>query len=151
MAVESGRSEIGRLYRLAERAAGGDPTSEVIDAAVSELTHLLTLRSCAFELPPYSGSFERLERSGVVIAPKRMITVSRMGRHGLELPADGAELLVLCRGAEVGRFVLVPTPGEGASLEQRVVAVALADQVGAAFVDEPPAGRGPADTEPGRL
>ena len=75
--------------------------------------------------------------------PKRLITVSRMGRHGLEFPSEGVALLVLNRGHDIGRFVLVPTPGEGASLEQRVVAVALADQVGAAVAagddrDDPP-------------
>ncbi len=110
----------------------------MIDAASIELTHLLSLRSCRFEQPPYGEPLQRLERSGVVILPKQLITVSRMGRHGLELPAEGVELPVLQRGREVGRFVLVPTPGEGASLEQRVVAVAVADQVGAALAAELP-------------
>lgn len=56
---------------------------------------------------------------------------SRVTRGGFELPSDGAELQVLSRGQPVGRFVLVPKPGTGFSLDQRVVAVALADQVGA--------------------
>jgi hypothetical protein len=34
----------------------------------------------------------------------------------------------------LGRFVLVPTPGVGVPLIERVVAVALADQVGGALV-----------------
>jgi hypothetical protein len=37
------------------------------------------------------------------------------------------------RGQVVGRFVLRPSERSGISLEQRVVAVALADQVGAAL------------------
>lgn len=133
VAVEAGRSEIRRIHHVAELAAQGEPAADVIDAATSELTHLLSLRNCRFELPPYGESLQRLERSGVVIPPKQLITVSRMGRHGLEFPADGVELPVLQRGREVGRFVLVPEPGQGASLEQRVVAVAVADQVGAAL------------------
>lgn len=44
---------------------------------------------------------------------------------------EGAELLVLARGQPIGRFGLMPEPGTGLSLDQRVVAVALADQVGA--------------------
>ena len=58
----------------------------------------------------------------------------RIRWRGLELPKEGIALPVLGRGEEVGRFVLEPTPGVGASLEERVVAVALADQVGAALV-----------------
>jgi len=151
VAVESGRSEIQRLHRVAELAARGAPAAEVTDAATAELTQLLTLSSCRFEPPPYGESFERLEGSGVVTRTRGLVTHSRMGRHGIELPAEGAELLVLHRGTEVGRFVLVPTPGEGASLEQRVVAVALADQVGAAVVGEPPSGERTDPTEPDRL
>ncbi len=148
VATQSGRSEIGRLRRLSELAAGGASTSQVIDAATTELTELLSLRSCRFETTPYGESLDRLERSGVVGRAKERVTHLRMGRRGIELPAEGVELLVLHRGAEVGRFVLVPTPGEGASLEERVVAVALADQVGASFVAAPPAGSGPEGTSP---
>jgi hypothetical protein len=40
---------------------------------------------------------------------------------------------VLARGRPVGRFVLTPHPGVGVTLERRIVAVALADQVGGAL------------------
>jgi hypothetical protein len=52
-------------------------------------------------------------------------------RAGFELPEQGCEIPVSGRGRLLGRFVLEPRPGVGVSLEQRVVAVALADQVGA--------------------
>lgn len=67
-------------------------------------------------------------------------TVLRLaaGRAGAELPPGGAELQVLSRGQPVGRFVLLPAPGGTLSLEQRVVAVALADQVGAVLGAHPP-------------
>jgi hypothetical protein len=51
-------------------------------------------------------------------------------RHGLELPVEGAELPVLAGGRPVARFVLVPTPGAGASTHARLAAVVIADQVG---------------------
>jgi hypothetical protein len=54
---------------------------------------------------------------------------------GFALPADGAELPVLGRGNVLGRFVLVPEPGTTVTLEQRVVAIAIADQVGANLAD----------------
>ena len=150
VALKSGRSELGRLYRLAELMARGAPAAEVTNAASVELAQLLTLRSCRFELPPYAEAFERLEHSGVVSRTRGLVTQSRLGRHGLELPAQGAELLVLHQGDEVGRFVLVPTPGEGASLEQRVVAVALADQVGAALGGASNVGDGSEGSTPDR-
>ena len=40
---------------------------------------------------------------------------------------------MLARGQQIGRFVLEPHEGVGVSLEQRLVAVAIADQVGAAL------------------
>ena len=98
--------------------------------AQNELTELLSLRICQFEAFPFSHPLPRLERSGVV---------SVMEYHGPDrgfaLPADGAELPVLGRGNVLGRFVLVPEPDTTVTLEQRVVAVAIADQVGAALAD----------------
>ena len=87
---------------------------------------MLDLRACCFDPAPFTGEFQRLERSGVVAWRDY-----RMQADGFELPDAGVELLVMGRGRLLGRFVLDPTPGTGVSLEQRVVAVALADQVGA--------------------
>ena len=42
---------------------------------------------------------------------------------------------MLGRGNVLGRFVLVPEPNTTVTLEQRVVAVAIADQVGAVLAD----------------
>jgi hypothetical protein len=56
------------------------------------------------------------------------------GRGGFERPEEGVELPVLARGQHIGRFVLVPNPGVPVSLDQRMVAVAIADQVAAVWV-----------------
>jgi hypothetical protein len=53
-----------------------------------------------------------------------------LGLHGVEL------LPVLARGQHIGRFLLSPTHGVAASLEQRLVAVAIADQVAAVWIPE---------------
>ena len=45
---------------------------------------------------------------------------------------------MLAHGQPVGRFVLLPRSGGALSLEQHVVAVALADQVGAALATRHP-------------
>jgi len=118
--------EIRRIYRLAALGARGRAPSDVIEAGRVELTALLDLRACRFDPAPFTGEFQRLERSGVVAWRDY-----RMQADGFELPDAGVELLVMGRGRLLGRFVLDPTPGTGVSLEQRVVAVALADQVGA--------------------
>jgi hypothetical protein len=118
--------EIGRLYRIAALGARGASQPALLDAACAELCELLALRSCRFEHPPFEEFYDRLERSGVVAWQEQ-----RLHRNGFELPAHGCEIPVSGRGRLLGRFVLEPRPGVGVSLEQRVVAVALADQVGA--------------------
>lgn len=123
---EASRGEVRRVHRLVTLGArGGDPT-DVIGAAHAELTSLLGLAECRFEAAPFASTLERLDRSGQVTWPEHR---PRAGR--LELPAAGVELPVLGRGHLLGRFVLRPSPGATASLEQRVVAVAMADHVGA--------------------
>ena len=46
---------------------------------------------------------------------------------------------MLARGHEIGRFVLEPTAGVVTTLDQRIVAVAIADQVGAVWTPTRPA------------
>lgn len=128
-AATAGASQIRRIHRVAELAASGLPAADVLFAAQEELTAMLELRTCRFEAPPAGLALARIERNGTVTG-----TLERHFSHGeLELPREGVELPVLARGQPIGRFVLDPTPGAGVSLEQRVVAVAIADQVGAAL------------------
>lgn len=128
----AGHAEIRRIHRVAELLAAGDEPPEVIAAAQDELEGLLSLRSARFESLPAGEPLPRLERSGVLHTSEY-----RYRPEGFELPAEGVELPVLARGRPVGRFVLLPTPGIGCSLDQRVVAVAIADQVGAALAASP--------------
>lgn len=125
-AAEIGRSEVRRIYRVAEQVASGADPADVVLTGQGELVALLNLSECRFEA---SGGLPlpRLDRSGAVPG------VHRYSRGGFELPVEGVELPVLSRGRPVGRFVLVPVAGQGVSLEQRIVAVAIADQVGAAL------------------
>jgi hypothetical protein len=46
---------------------------------------------------------------------------------------------VTARGWLYGRFVLVPDHSVGVSIEERIVAVALVDQLGAALAADSPA------------
>ena len=127
--------EIRRIHEVAERAARGEEVAQVLEAAQSELIALLRLRSCRFEAPPFLTALPRLERGGQLDQ-----RVWRLRDGGFELPRGGLELPVYGRGQQLGRFVLEPTSGAGVSLEQRVVAVAIADQVGAALAAPSTAG-----------
>ncbi len=120
--------EIRRIHRVAETAARGEEAARVLGAAQDELIGLLTLRSCRFEAQPVLSHLPRLDRGGQIDT-----RVWRFRDGGFELPAEGVELPVYGRGQQLGRFVLEPTAGVGVTLEQRVVAVAIADQVGAAL------------------
>jgi hypothetical protein len=122
-------SDIWRIHRVAEQAARGAEAADVILAAQEELAELLVLRSCRFEAQPLLPVLPRLERSGYINS-----RVLQLRDEGFELPLEGVELPVYGRGQQLGRFVLEPTPGVGVSLERRVVAVAVADQVGAVLV-----------------
>lgn len=128
--AEAGRSEIRRIHRLAEQVVSGEAPADVILSAEAELSSLLDLEACRFEALPYETEMlVRLERGAVAPDPRWL----RVTKDAFELPTVGAELQVLSRNQPVGRFILIPKPGTGVSLEQRVVAVALADQVGSAL------------------
>lgn len=134
--AEMSSGEILRIYRLANLAARGDDPADVIMGGQAELMGLLDLQDCRFEAAPYNLGMPVFERSGVVSWPE----YHRARKGGLELPPEGVELPVLGRGRLLGRLVLTPTAGVGVSLEQRVVAVALADQVGAVLAAQQSSG-----------
>jgi K+-sensing histidine kinase KdpD len=121
-------------------AAGGS-ASALIDDVAGRLTRLLSARDCHFEHGVAGlGRPARLRQDGQVVTPdERVLPVERDG-----LPAT-TELLVQNRGVLRGRFLLTAEPGARPTLEQRLVAVAFADQVGAALAAD-----GPVRPAPGR-
>jgi hypothetical protein len=119
---------VGLIYRVSELAVSGVTDRELLDRVQTELVGLLHLRGCRYEPGPPSRPLLRVGHDGSVILGGRLWGVHRMG-----LPGPEIELQVQCRGEELGRFVLQPTPGHPVSLQQRLVAVAIADQVGAAM------------------
>jgi len=95
-----------------------------------DLTRLLGLSACRFQDGAAGiGSPPRLLRDGRVISSVR---VWDPGREGLPLGVD-TELLAEAGGLLQGRFLLTPGPEARPTLEQRLVAVGLADQAGAAL------------------
>lgn len=119
---------VGLIYGLSELAASGTPAHQVIERARTELTDLLHLRDCRYEsgLPERPGA--RIEHDGRVVLAGIVWDTDRMGLPGPELT-----LLVESRGQTLGHFVLTPTPGYPVPARRLVVAVTIADQVGAAL------------------
>jgi hypothetical protein len=129
-ASEAG-DELASMRRVAERIASGADDRAVIDLTVTELTSLLSLLGCRYEVEASGPVLPMLERSGRVEAPYRMVGVT----GELALPPLGVRLPVVGGGRQVGSLVLDPDPSVGVSLEARLVAIALADQLGAALAN----------------
>jgi Domain of unknown function (DUF4118) len=134
---DGGRGGLDQIRRLADQVARGEESVDVITTARTELIELFHLVDCQFEPAPFHDRFDlaNLERNGVVA--HRRYRLQPGGDLEVELPAEGIALPVLSRGQIVGRFILDFGPGSGATLEQRIVAIALADQVGASLAVYP--------------
>jgi hypothetical protein len=118
---------VGLIYRISELAVSGAPANVVTEQAKRELIDLLHLRGCRYESGPSPRPLLQLESDGLVLIGGAVWAVDVMGLPGPEL-----ELLVRSRGKVQGRLILTPTPGYPVELQRRVVAVAIADQVGTA-------------------
>jgi K+-sensing histidine kinase KdpD len=113
-------------------AIGGSPYA-LIDQVCAQLTRLLSLRSCRFEYGVAGlGRPARLRHDGQLVPAGQAGDVERVG------PSADTELLVENHGILQGRFLMSPQPGARTTLEQRLVAVAFADQVGAALAASRP-------------
>jgi hypothetical protein len=131
-ATDAMRADMARLRRISALVAGDAEAEDVILSVEAELLGLLALRECRFEMPPNAPRLPRVDRSGSVEPGRR-----RWVNGELSLPADGAEIPVVGRGQTFGRLVLIGDWDVGVSIEQCALAVALADQLGAALAAEP--------------
>ncbi|HTX81279.1 MAG TPA: DUF4118 domain-containing protein [Streptosporangiaceae bacterium] len=120
----------------ARAVAAGDSPSALIARIAASLAQLLSLRSCEFQYGVAGlGRPGRLEHDGQVIVEGRPYDVQA---DGLPVGA-GTELLVESGGRLQGRFLMQPDPTARPTREQLLVAVALADQAGAALAASHPA------------
>jgi K+-sensing histidine kinase KdpD len=114
------------LHSVSELVASGASRQEVTAVVRAHLIELLHLRDCRFEANAAERPRFQIESTGDVFLGGSLWGVDRLG-----LPGPKIELPVYSAGTTAGRFVLTPTPGLPISRERRIVAVALADQVGA--------------------
>jgi uncharacterized protein DUF4118 len=119
------------INATAQAVAVGDSASALIDQVSGRLTELLSLRSCSFQYGKAGlGKPARLRHDGLVVDEHRTWDVPL---EALPHNAD-IELLVENGGVLQGRFLMRANPDARPTLEQRLVAIAFADQVGAALV-----------------
>lgn len=123
------------ISAAAQAVAAGEP-SALISLVCGQLTRVLSLRGCRWQYGVAGlGQPARLLHSGELVAGSRRFAAASGG-----LP-DGTdvELLVESGGLFQGRFLMTTGPGAGPTAEQLLVAIALADQVGAALGGSHPA------------
>ena len=120
----------------ARAVAAGESPSALADRIAGSLIQLLALRSCEFQYGVAGiGRPARLDHDGTVTVAGRPYDL----QYGDWPPDPGLELLVETGGRLQGRFLMQPGQARP-TREQLLVAVALADQAGAALAASYPAG-----------
>jgi Domain of unknown function (DUF4118) len=127
------------INNAARAVAAGGSAPALIDQVSGQLAQLLSLRSCVFQYGVAGlGRPARLHRDGSVTFGERRWAESDEGFP----PGTDVELLVEGGGIFQGRFLMTPAPSARPALERRLLAVAFADQVGAALASSRPVGQG---------
>jgi K+-sensing histidine kinase KdpD len=121
------------VMTTSQAIAKGGSSGEVIDQVRTELTAVLRIDGCRFLAGGKHEYAPQLNADGSVTRRDRVVKVERDG-----LPTDSEiELVVQHAGVVRGRFLLTAASRIARpDLEQRLVAVALADQVGAALASQ---------------
>ncbi|MEU0631299.1 DUF4118 domain-containing protein [Streptomyces sp. NPDC005989] len=117
---------LAQIHHTARLAETSTSPHTVIDHVGRQLVGLLGLSSCRFEYGTLIGRPPRLEEDGTIAWGDRCWDADRDG-----LPREELELRVFHNGHFYGRFMLQPRPGSAPPLAARLVAVTLANQVGA--------------------
>jgi Domain of unknown function (DUF4118) len=113
---------------LSQSARSGDA---VVEHVRQQLTGVLGLERCRFEYGSLVGRPPRLDQDGSVIAGRAGLARWDVERSGF--PPGEVELRTFGNGQYYGRFMMTAKPGSRPSLQARLVAVTLADQVGRAL------------------
>jgi hypothetical protein len=126
---------LATMHGTAARAQSSRSPEEVADYVVALLAGLLDLQEWRFEYGSLRSHPPRLTADGSVVAGEAAWDVEQAG-----LPAE-LELRVFGNGQYYGRFLLAPRAGSKPPLRARLVAIALAEQVGHAYSSSASAAR----------
>jgi K+-sensing histidine kinase KdpD len=120
--------ELERVRRVADVAV--EHPDDVVATVANELRDGLGLEGCWFEEGPTTAVRPQISRRGAIDQTKY-----RLSGGEFELPPDQVALPVRAHGGELGRFVLVPTPGIGVARDKRLAASCIADITGLSLED----------------
>lgn len=141
-ALRDEAEELTSLRSAAELVASGEELVVVVNRVATELTRLLRLEGCRFEVPQGEVPEATVTRDGGLAWSGRLAPIARGPlRAGLE---------VVVQQQVLGRFVLEAGPEACLDRERLLVAVTLADQAGAAFLAQAPPPLPPGAPEPRR-
>jgi hypothetical protein len=144
-AAWQGQHQVALLHSVTELAATGKDPEVVVAAAAHELGDVLFLRDCRFTTREPVGVTARVTPAGDVKVGSESWSTGDLG-----LPTRNIDLPVRSGGWLLGHFLLTPTPGKPVPPDRLLVAVAIADQVGAALAaDDSPNSRARVAGSPG--
>ena len=119
---------LAQIHETASLTQSARSPDIVVDHVREQLTGLLDLEGSRFEYGSLLGHPPRLEPDGTITSGRGRRDVEQSG-----LPGEEIELRTFGNGQYYGRFMLKAAPGAKPSLQARLVAVTLADQVGRAL------------------
>lgn len=122
--AEARRVALQRLYRVADLASHGAVAEDVEITVCAELMGLLELEHCEFKAGPSVHALPELTRRGTLTE-----STLRSTRRGLVAETGPFEIPVESGGRAFGRLVLHPGAQTRSTLDVRLVAVALADEL----------------------
>jgi K+-sensing histidine kinase KdpD len=121
-------NEVESMHAMTELVAEGEESGFVAIVAAGELRDLLHLRDCRFTRGPEVHATTHVTPNGDVLIGTVPWATAKFG-----LPTKQVDLPVRSGGFVLGHFLLSPTPLVPVTDEELRVAVAIADQVGAAM------------------
>jgi hypothetical protein len=134
--------KLSSIRSTAELIASGEELVHVIEAVAGDLEALLGLSACSFESTEPDPGRYLLTREGRLVPPERPSPLSPAAGHhepgAPRMQADDVELPVIVQGTVLGQFVLRFAGGELPQRDHLLIAVTLADNVGAAFLAQAP-------------
>ena len=129
VSIESGTADMQRVRTASDLVASGQEAVLVVEQIAQELERLLQLKDCRFEAVESHAGAPEVQRDGSL-----SLSVSDGTPASKVLgPWEWAELPVWGQGQVLGHFVLSFRSDAQVGRDQLLVAVTLADQVGAAL------------------
>ena len=129
--AEVSGDEVVRLHTLTAMVAAGEEPHVIAITAAAELRELLTLRDCRFTRAHPGPVAARITADGILLVGSETWPTADLG-----LPTKQVDLPVRGNGEVLGHFLLTPTPGHGVPAHRLVVAVSMADLLGAALATD---------------